>query len=234
VLAFCDADCLPEPDWLEQGLAALAEADVAAGRIRFLPPASRTVWALIDMDGSKNQEMLIRSNTAETANLFVRRELFDALGGFDDTISEHGDFDFVERCVAAGARLVFAPAAIAWHPVRTRARPLLRATWVYSRGYAERASRDGLVPDGLRLRTWIPVIPTVRARRRRGRSIGPDRRWLRENGVVPRPRETLLALPIMYVLIPYLRGFAQLRGWSDGQRRRRQERTAAIRRPVER
>src|SRR4051794_929257 len=33
VLAFTDADCLPELDWLERGLAALEGADVAAGTV---------------------------------------------------------------------------------------------------------------------------------------------------------------------------------------------------------
>src|SRR3954447_17338994 len=49
VLAFCDADCRPEPEWLEEGLRALASMDVAAGRIRFIPPEDRTVWSLIDV-----------------------------------------------------------------------------------------------------------------------------------------------------------------------------------------
>jgi glycosyltransferase involved in cell wall biosynthesis len=226
ILAFCDADCLPEPDWLEQGIAALDGTDVAAGRVRFLPPARRNIWALIDMDMSKDQEMLVRNRTAETANLFLRRELYDRVDGFDDTISEHGDFDFVERCVAAGASLAYAPAAVAWHPVRTRARPLFRAIWIYTRGYAERSARDGVLPQGLRLRAWIPILPTLRSRRRWGRSLGPDRRWLGVNGVVPRPYETVLALPIMYVFVPYLRGFAQLRGWWDGRSRRRRLATA--------
>jgi glycosyltransferase involved in cell wall biosynthesis len=35
VLAFTDADCVPEPDWLEAGLAALEQADVVAGAVRF-------------------------------------------------------------------------------------------------------------------------------------------------------------------------------------------------------
>src|SRR4051812_39855832 len=31
VLAFCDADCRPEPEWLEEGVRALESMDVAAG-----------------------------------------------------------------------------------------------------------------------------------------------------------------------------------------------------------
>jgi glycosyltransferase involved in cell wall biosynthesis len=221
VLAFCDADCRPEPEWLERGLRALARTDIVAGYIRFIVPEKRNVWALIDMDGTKDHERQIQDNNAETANLFLRRELFDRVGGFDDTIAEHGDFDFVQRCVATGAQLGFSKDPVVWHPVRTTARPVLRAHWIYSQGYAERATRDGKLPDGLKLRNWVPLVQPIRARRRYRKSLlGPDERWLAEHDVRPTLREKLLSLPIMYVLVPYLRGAAQLSGWWVARRLR--------------
>jgi glycosyltransferase involved in cell wall biosynthesis len=220
VLAFCDADCRPEPEWLEAGLAALDSTDIAAGRIRLEKPARLTVWALLDMDLFKNQKRQVLNDVAETANLFMRRDLFERAGGFDDTVAEDGDFDLVERCVAAGARLSYAPAAIVWHPVRTRARPLLRALWVYGSGYGERATRDGRKPEGLMLRSWVPIVQTLRTRRRFGKSLGPDRDWLAENGVHPGLRQTLLALPAIYLLEPYLRDAAHVKGWWVGRRLR--------------
>jgi hypothetical protein len=63
-------------------------------------------------------------------------------------------------------------------------------------------------------------VQTYRARRRWGRSIGPDRRWLGQNGISVRTSENLVALPLMYLLIPYLRSAAQLQGWWDGRRLR--------------
>jgi glycosyltransferase involved in cell wall biosynthesis len=217
VLAFCDADCRPEPEWLENGLAALERADLVAGRIRFALPERRTVWTLLDIDGSKDHERQVRNGTAETANLFVRRELYDRVGGFDDSLPEHGDFDFVSRCVAGGARLVYDAHAVVWHPVRTRARAFLRALWIYNRWYAAREARANRRPDALRLRAWIPFVVTIRARRRFNRSLGPDARWLGANGVRPGRVETLRALPLMYLVVPYLRAAAQLRGWWDGR-----------------
>jgi glycosyltransferase involved in cell wall biosynthesis len=222
VLAFCDADCRPEDDWLARGLDALQRTDVAAGRIRFSTPKRRSVWALIDMDGSKDHELQVNDNNAETANLFLRRDLFDRVGGFDDTITEHGDFDFVERCVAAGAHLSYVPEAVVWHPVRTTGRSVLRAQWIYSRGYAERATRDGKRPDGLKLRNWVPIVQPVRARRRYGKSVfGPDARWLAQHGVHATAAERAVSLPIMYLVVPYLRGVAQLSGWWAVRKRRR-------------
>lgn len=218
ILAFCDADCRPEPDWLEQGLEALGAADVVAGRIRFIVPGKRTVWTLVDMDGSKDHEHEVRVGVAETANLFVRRELFEQVGGLDGSVAEYGDFEFVERAVAGGANLVYGADAIVWHPARTSGRALLRALWKYNRGYAVHAGRRGELPDGVRLRSWVPLVQTIRSRRRWGRSLGPDRRWLSQNGVEPTLGETLRALPILYLVVPYLRGAAQLIGWREGRR----------------
>ena len=189
VLAFCDADCRPEPEWLEQGLAALEETDIAAGRIRFDVSDPRTMWTLLDMEAAKDHEREVLRGTAETANLFLRRELYDRVGGFDDSIPEHGDFDFVQRCIAAGAALSYAPDAIVWHPTRDRAKSFLRAIWIYNRWYAAREARAGRTPEGLRLRSWVPLVQPYRARRRWRLSFGPDRRWLGLNGVSPNRRE---------------------------------------------
>jgi GT2 family glycosyltransferase len=221
ILAFCDADCEPEPSWLERGLAALADADLVAGRIRFKLPRRATSWTYVDMETSKNHRLLTRLGTAETANLFVRRDVFEALDGFDDSIDEHGDFDFVERAVAAGYRLSYSPEAVVWHPTRDRARSVLRAHWIYSRGYAARAVSRGEKPDGLKLRNWMPILPVMRSRRRFGVSLtGPDATWLAENGVRLSSMQKLKTLPIIYVLLPYTRALAQARGAMDGRRRR--------------
>jgi glycosyltransferase involved in cell wall biosynthesis len=218
VLAFCDSDCRPEPNWLEQGILALTETAIAAGRIRFDVPEERTAWTLVDMDGAKDHEHQVRVGIAETANLFLRRELFDAVGGFEDEVPEYGDYDFVERCLAAGASIAYAPDAVVWHPARTSGRVLLRALWKYNHGYAMREGREGRIPDGVRLRAWVPFVQTFRARRRWGRSFGPDRRWMRANGVEPTSGETVKAVLIMYVVAPYLCNVAQLRGWLAGRR----------------
>jgi glycosyltransferase involved in cell wall biosynthesis len=220
ILAFCDADCRPEPEWLAAGIEALATTDIVAGRIRFDVSVQRTIWTLLDMEAAKDHERQVLRGTAETANLFLLRTWYDRVGGFDDTLPEHGDFDFVGRCLAAGARLDYAAEAVVWHPTRTRAKSFLRAVWIYNRWYAAREARAGRTPEALRLRSLVPVVQPFRARRRWRLSFGPDRRWLAANGVTPSLRESLLALPLIYVFLPYFASCAQARGWLDGRRLR--------------
>jgi GT2 family glycosyltransferase len=222
ILAFCDADCQPEAKWLEAGISAVQKAEaetLAAGRIRFLVPERPTVWTLVDMDSTKDHRREVEIGNAETANLFVRRAFFEELDGFDETIPEHGDFDFAMRAVAAGAQLEYAPEAVVWHPTRDAAKPFLKMVWIMHRWYAAREVRAGRRPLGLKLRWWLPPLH-ARWRRRSGRSLGLDRWWLDQNGVTPRKRDNARAVPIIYLLMPLIGGTAQVRGWWDGRRLR--------------
>jgi GT2 family glycosyltransferase len=216
----CDADCVPDREWLEEGVASLATADVIAGRFRFMVPEHRTVWTLIDIDASKNQALRVSLGVAETANLFVRRELFDRVGGFDATVAKHGDFDFVQKCLAAGATLRYAERAVVWHPARRNASSLLRAHWIYCRGYAERTARRRGKVEGLKLRNWVPIVQTLRARRRHGVALTLATAWLAENDVFPTFSEQLVALPLIYLVLPYFHNVAELIGAIAGIRRR--------------
>jgi GT2 family glycosyltransferase len=221
LFCFVDSDCVPEPQWLEAAIAALANAELVAGRVRFILPERRTIWALLDMDATKDQERLVRANYAETANLSVRRELFERIGGFEpDVVGAGGDFDFVRRALAADARLVYAHDACAWHPTRNSARQYLWMIWNFHRQWAVRETRRGRRPLGTKLRWWVPLALHVRWRLQEGRSLGLDRRWLGANGVRLRARDNLLGVPILYVLVPYLGGIAQLVGSHEGRKRR--------------
>ena len=83
ILAFTDADCFPAADWLERGLEAIANRDLVQGRVvpdAGVPrrPYDRTL--VVERENGYYQ----------TANLFVRRDLFQRIGGFDDWVSQGG------------------------------------------------------------------------------------------------------------------------------------------------
>jgi glycosyltransferase involved in cell wall biosynthesis len=119
LIAFTDADCVPDRGWLRAGLAALASAAIVQGAVR--PdekaqrlPFDRTIW----VDG--------RGGLYETANLFVRRDLFERLGGFEDWLGPVRGKPLAEdvwlgwRARRAGAGVVFAEEALVHHAVFRR------------------------------------------------------------------------------------------------------------------
>ena len=120
ILAFIDADCVPAPAWLSEGLRAISAVDLVAGEVRPPPgvpvgPFDRTVWVLRE------------HGLYETANIFVRREWFDRVGGFNDWAPRAGsggtnrpfgeDAWFAWSARRLGARTTFEPRAVVHHAV---------------------------------------------------------------------------------------------------------------------
>jgi glycosyltransferase involved in cell wall biosynthesis len=119
LIAFIDADCVPSESWLERGLALLdaGEADVLAGHIDVaLPRASPA--ALADATHYYNQQRYVAEGFGATGNLWVRREILERVGPFDEHLDRSEDYDFGRRAVAAGAHLVYAPDVVVRHPAR--------------------------------------------------------------------------------------------------------------------
>jgi GT2 family glycosyltransferase len=218
VLAFCDSDCLPEPNWLEEGLAALEGADIVAGEVLFVAPPEPTVWSLLTIDMFLDQERNVLLSQAVTANLLVRRELFDKLGGFDSTLPSGGDYDFVRRAVEQGARLEYAPKATVRHPTMDERTTFLRKVKETNRWSAVRRARDGERPDVVSaLVAFVPVLGIARPRRQALRpalSLQEDR--LQSAGVATARRDRLQALAALYSAVAWAAASGRLRGWRQG------------------
>lgn len=143
LLAFTDSDCVPEPEWLAEGLTRLADFDLVGGRMRVLvddpehmtgPEAFEVVFAF------DNETYVTRKGFTVTANLFCSRAVFDAVGGFKVGVSE--DLEWGLRARWLGYRIGYAARAVVGHPAR-RTWPELQRKW-------ERLSAEtfGLVASG--------------------------------------------------------------------------------------
>jgi GT2 family glycosyltransferase len=224
VIAFCDSDCLPEPTWLEEGLAALGQADVAAGEVTFLSPDRPTIWSLLTADMFLDQERNVALGRGVTANLFVSRRLFDELGGFDESLPSGGDYDFVRRADAAGARVVYCPRAVVFHPTLDSRPEFLRKIRSTNRWAAVRRARDGARLDPLALTNLVPVMGVVIARRRALRPVWRlQESRLHAAHLVPTAFRTVLALLALHSLVAPVAVAARVRGWAEGSRLRRRK-----------
>ena len=116
IVAFTDDDCVPTPEWLERGLAAIEGRAVAlVGRTEPLPAERHLV--------SEPFSRTVRIDHAlwfTTCNVFYRRQDLEAVDGFDPHFDSPGgeDTDLGLRICAQGAEAVFCGDAIVFHDVR--------------------------------------------------------------------------------------------------------------------
>lgn len=128
ILAFTDADCVPEPAWLSQGVRALDRWDFVGGAMTVLvddPDRMTPEEAFETVYAFHNQDYVKRRGFTVTANLFCRRELFTAVGGFLGVgVSE--DLEWCYRARNLGFRLGYAEASVVGHPARRTWNDLLK------------------------------------------------------------------------------------------------------------
>ena len=115
VIVFIDAACEPEPDWLTRLVAPILQGEhVSTGRV-LLPRGS---------NGQKRIDRLIQEQTrgsdylrqCGSANTAFRREVFDAVGGYDEGFAYGSDTRL--QLAGHGRRLPDSLGARRCHPTR--------------------------------------------------------------------------------------------------------------------
>jgi GT2 family glycosyltransferase len=106
LLAFVDADMQIAPGWVNAALAGFADPSVAAVGADYSAPPGAT-WVQRLYDGMRDH----RPGVGETrwlasGNMVVRRNAFQQLRGFDETLSTCEDWDFCMRLHEQGLRLL--------------------------------------------------------------------------------------------------------------------------------
>lgn len=123
-VAFIDADCIANPFWLASLRKALAGAEIVAGRtiqIGYKP-----------FEELERVELIYHGFdiTHPTANLAYRREVLEAVGGFDPWFLTAEDIDLNLRAVEANHSIAYEPRAIVYHRTRSSVYDFLRqAFW---------------------------------------------------------------------------------------------------------
>ena len=125
ILAFTDADCIPDSDWIEKGISCLLSTPncgLVAGRIDLLfqKPEQPNVFELYDcIVMSFSQEEFVRKDGfGATANIFAYKDIVEKVGCFDSTLKSGGDRQFGKQIAAAGYKAVYADDARIAHPAR--------------------------------------------------------------------------------------------------------------------
>lgn len=165
-IAFTDADCVPDADWVATALAA-AEANpgfgVLAGKIELFEEGAPNARVYADYERlfSFPQAFAARGNCA-TANWISRTEVLRALGGFDASLKSGGDRQMALRIRAAGYPLIYIPDMVVRHPVRADRSELVRKRRRLSGGRWDRTSNTPRLARVL----GVTAVDTVRRLRR--------------------------------------------------------------------
>mgnify|MGYP000173933103 CR=1 FL=1 len=130
-LAFTDSDCVPDPDWLRNGLEAIrdnAAVGVGAGRVVFLEPQGAHSRACLNYERllSMRQDDNVKQGVVITANWFSRRSLVTERGGFNATLKSGGDHELSGRISRDGLKTLYIPSAVVRHPARAQIEEITR------------------------------------------------------------------------------------------------------------
>jgi GT2 family glycosyltransferase len=119
ILAFTDADCVPETGWLAAGVAALDSQGIVGGAMRVSVQSEAQMTAVEAFErvfAFDNEAYVRRDGFSVTANLFTHRATFDRVGPFQTGVSE--DSEWCQRASKAGFHLIYAKGAVVAHPAR--------------------------------------------------------------------------------------------------------------------
>jgi GT2 family glycosyltransferase len=154
-LAFTDSDCEVDEDWLEalakavsaiegkvEDSGKIGKVGAIAGRIES-GPAETPIEEFIALRRWIDQEKFLEGGRkhsppfAATANLAIRREVFEEVGGFDPALATAGqDADWCWRAARAGYSIAWAPEACVTHFHRATLKDAMRQAHRYGRGNA--------------------------------------------------------------------------------------------------
>ncbi|HNQ87795.1 MAG TPA: glycosyltransferase [Verrucomicrobiota bacterium] len=138
IIAFTDADCRADEDWLHYLVGDLADgAFVGVGGPNFMPPEDTDVAAVVLASPGGPTHVMLTDRVAEHlpgCNMAFWRWALDDVGGFDPVFRRAGDdVDLCWRLQERGHQIGFSPAAFVWHHRRSTVGDYLRQ----QQGYGE-------------------------------------------------------------------------------------------------
>ena len=138
IVAFTDADCMADRDWLTHLVAQFQSSEFAAvGGPNLTPPDDSFVASCVAVSPGAPTHVLLDDEVAEHipgCNMAFRREALEAIDGFDPIFRAAGDdVDLCWRLQNKGYKIGFSAAAVVWHFRRNTIRDYLKQ----QRGYGK-------------------------------------------------------------------------------------------------
>jgi GT2 family glycosyltransferase len=138
IVAFTDADCMADPDWLTHLVARFQSSEFAAvGGPNLTPPDDSFVASCVAVSPGAPTHVLLDDEIAEHipgCNMAFQREALEAIDGFDPIFRAAGDdVDLCWRLQNKGYKIGFSAAAVVWHFRRNTIRDYVKQQRGYGR-----------------------------------------------------------------------------------------------------
>lgn len=167
LLGFCDADCIPAPNWIVQAVDFLTHQPAFArlgGRIHlFQAHPTHPTWAeKHEQVFAFHQAEYVRQGWAATANMFAWRHVFEVVGLFDTRLLSGGDLEWGRRAETSGFAIGYAHDVLVKHPARRSVQALIQKARRVMAGYAAiQHAESG--PGGILYQGLILLKPPLKA-----------------------------------------------------------------------
>ena len=158
IIAFTDSDCIPDGNWISNGIRKLAEGvSLGAGKIEFyFEDKDPNVFEYYDSCMKLNQEKYVQMGFGATANLFVRKTTFKVTGLFDGTLQSGGDYEYCIRAGMYGFKISYLNDAIIYHKARSTFLEILNKSKRIALGHKFLAQKNKLFHGKVSWRSFMP------------------------------------------------------------------------------
>jgi glycosyltransferase involved in cell wall biosynthesis len=160
-----DAHAVPDPDYVEQSVRALAENrceavggmwEIQPGAPGIVARAIATAVASPFATGGVRYRSGGKPGEVDTVPFGAfRRNVFDRVGFFNEQVPINEDYEFFYRIRAAGGRIYFSPEIRSRYIARADVRSLVAQYFLYGR---QKAAMLSFHPRSLRLRQLVPAV----------------------------------------------------------------------------
>jgi len=125
VIILLDSACVPQSNWLQNGIECLGknEADIVSSNIIYEhtseKPSLSELWD--STFGVNARKSIEKREYAPGGSLFIKRNVFNTLGLFNEGIRSGGDYTFTNTAVKRGYRLMFCEYSVVKYPAKSYA-----------------------------------------------------------------------------------------------------------------
>lgn len=128
ILAFTDADCIPDRNWLENGIKHIQSgSDLVGGRVDFFKEkgGDDLTFLFEKTFNFKQKRNVEERGQSITANLFCRKEIANEIGPFSENLLSGGDFEWTKKATDSGYKMTYGDDTLVLHPARKEFKSLV-------------------------------------------------------------------------------------------------------------